>query len=513
MIRSPYPVRLIHTLLTALVVLLTVGVGAVSCSSDEALGGSAGGKVTGINLQLGTADSPTSRAAVDPNRKDHELIHSLRVVIVDKASGKVEWTAGGTGTAQLGDGADDAELTGKLYENITLSTGAKVLYAFANMEACRTTDGQPVEPLIEAAAVVGQTFTLDDNLVIADPAATIDFENGHYLPMSARTEVYVSRADQTLQVAMERLVSRLDLGVSNTGEEPMSVRKLQFGEVPDRVTLFPSTRAPEGTKYEKLTIASEPFAVSNDGTPVIHSRYINAKEAPQLDANSEEMPFSVTLDILIDGQTEWQSKVATTVRTNLARNYIYPVTLSNNNYVFEPNLKAQIAPIGALPVTITNLTGDGELLTYHYAVPEGATLTLAPTLQRKVGGTYESVEMAALDNADKANSGWYLHLTDADDYPSDDVVDNKLIRLLTDAGTTGSTFTAVISARAGSAIALDLESRTKAADPSQSRHVVYRMVFHVRSVDQFIPQPQGARHRAALWGTPSAEGIELLPLR
>lgn len=506
--------RLVHTLLAALVVLLTVGVGAVSCSSDDELGGSGGAaKVTGINLQLGTADSKTSRATVDPNRQAHELIHSLRVVIVDKASGKVEWTAGGTGKAQLGEGADEAELTGKLYENITLKTGAKVLYAFANMEACRTTDGQQVEPLLEAAAVVGQTFTLDDNLVIDDPAATIDFDKGHYLPMSARTEVNVSRADQTLQVAMERLVSRLDLGVSNTGEVPMSVRKLRFGEVPDRVALFPRTWAPERTKYQTLVIAPEPFTVPNDGTPVVYTQYINAKEAPQLDANSEEKPFTVSLDIRVDGQEEWQSKVATTARTTLGRNFIYPVTVTNNNYLFEPNLKAQIAPIGALPVTITNLTGAGELLTYHYAVPEGATLTMAPTLSRKVGGTIEPVEMAAVDNADKASSGWYLHLTGTADYPSDGVVVNKLIRLLTDVGTTGSTFTAVISARAGSAIALDLESRTRAADPSQSRHVVYRMVFHVRSVDQFIPQPQGSRHRAALWGALSADGIEVLPLR
>lgn len=366
----------ISIILGLLLVLL-----ATSCASD-APGDVPGTEapLTGISLQLGPGGVATTRAfGGDANAREHEFIHSLTVVVANE-QGLAELVLTPTAT-ELGSEAEQGNLIEKTFANLTLVQGRKTIYAFANLEGYTTTDGKRLTDLLEQVAVGQPLPTALLTAVVADPAAQIN-ANGdnwtHFIPMTAAQQVTLTTNGQTVRVEMVRLVSRIELSITNKRtDEAVKLTELTIGRFASAVTLFAQDKAGNLRRLDNgYTISPELEAQPNGGQAGPVSFYANATE----DALGEKFSIRATLEGIA---TTYRGNTA---RTDLPRNSILPLQLIFSDYEMKLNVKAQIAPIGGYPIEVYSANAlTNELLV---KLPEGCSFTITPHLYE---GTLEDL--------------------------------------------------------------------------------------------------------------------------
>lgn len=454
--------------------LLTIlGMSACSSADEETV---TDGKLHGITLQLGPGGVRETRSyGGDVNANEHEFIHSLHVFIVDNASNAVEWATHDDFTGDTD--AAVGNLIQKAYSDLTLAAGAKTIYAFANMENVYFTDGSTatVDNRLDAITTASGSGALTDlsEEIVSDPAGSIDFTNGKYIPMCIVETATLSTNSQTLTVEMERLVCRVDFNVTNNRSEPITLTSLTMQPLYATVGLFESTPNTSDDRSTTKTIVTSASPVTiAAGSNQLFSFYVNATEVS--DATT---PFTFT--IALDGETD--PYTGTTTATSLPRNSILPVTANFSDYEMKLNVTAQVAPIGGYPVTV--YTGT-DLTNYTLNLPEGCTFTIAPTMTYKKDNT--AVEMAA--------EGWKLSLNDTS-------VD--WLTLSTATATTGGTLSGMVSAQTGLSTGLTLASETAAG-----RTASYAITVNTVSVSDFSLT---ARKRPNAW-TATPDVFELVSL-
>lgn len=202
------------------------------------------------------------------------------------------------------------------------------------------------------------TLNVDiDNIVLEDPAAKLNFAEGKFIPMSAKQQVVVTAATKSISIGLDRLVSKIRMSIS--GKANTKVTALSFGGYADKITLF-SDKTLEGATYtttKTITVPEGGWSLDNDGKLTIPDFYVNSSPAGH--------PFNVSVTT---DEMNGITYEATTVRGELPRNSIFPLTLQLNDYGLDLAAQCWVSPIGSLPVEV-QITGFDN--TYQIVVPEG----------------------------------------------------------------------------------------------------------------------------------------------
>lgn len=258
---------------------------------------------------------------------------------------------------------DEAAKVGNLKtwtsESFTLTPGTYTVYAFANIDTYY--DGQWGSLTgLEENAQIPEGVDIDNIVLEDNPASKLDLIT-YFIPMSAKEDVTVTSDTRKVSIGLDRLVSKIRMSI--TGKTDTKVTALSFGGYADKITLF-SDKALEGEAYTTTKTITVPGdgtlkadGTGTTGTLVIPDFYVNSSPA------GHPFKVSVTTDEMNGITYE-----ATTARSELPRNSIFPLTLQLNDYGLDLAAQCWVSPIGSLPVEVTvGFTQD----TYEITVPEG----------------------------------------------------------------------------------------------------------------------------------------------
>lgn len=344
-----------------------------SCSFDDDIAPEGDGNAT---LQL----SITAREEGDLNTREgtevgqnSEYMHNLLVLFVqgDNVVKKFLPDLESDVAAQQGN------LKTWTSESFTLTPGTYTVYAFANIDTYYNNHWGSLTGLKEGESLTDVDI---DNIVLeGDPASKLDFNNGYFIPMSAKQTVNVTSATRNISIGLDRLVSKIRMSI--TGKAGTNVTALSFGGYADRIPLF-SEKELEGESYTTTKTVAVPgdgsltaSGTGTSGTLSIPDFYVNSSPASH--------PFTVNIKT-VETTGIIHDATAVTARDVLPRNSIFPLTLQLNEYGLDLTAKCWVSPIGSLPVEV-QITGFDN--TYQITVPEGCQFEFTVNGVKNSGGT------------------------------------------------------------------------------------------------------------------------------
>lgn len=343
----------------------------VSCSdSEENMPVPEGDNNTcSLTIQLGAEGATETRVGGDNAAKEGEFINTLWVFVVDAESKSIEakFKLSDGKTTSIENATGGGNVLQWMHTVEGVPTGEKIIYAFANMDNVSTTETSPQQmgTLLDDYAN-GGTINVD-NLVISDPAASVDIANDKYIPMSLKESVTIT-GDQTIYVELIRLVGRVDVTISNGKDESISVKEMTMEKFCNQVSLIKDASVSIPAASETRTIPlSETITAGNSSSPF--SFYVN---------ETGSYDYTVTLTATTGSSTtEDTYRGMLTLRdadkTGIPRNHYLPLSLNIGESEFIIEIYA--APIGGYPrnvITYGDLTNPAA--TNSVDVPEGCSL-------------------------------------------------------------------------------------------------------------------------------------------
>lgn len=279
--------------------------------------------------------------------KDHEYISNLCVLIVQDnfVVEKLLLDQPDFDISATSDLAKEGNIKSCTSRELTLDPGTYVIYAFANLNTVFDNPDAPWGSL--SGLEVGGDIPGDvdiDNMVLEDPAGKLNFDEGKFIPMSAKETVTVNSSTGLISIGLDRLVSKVRMRVTG-GLEGKQITGVTFGGYADKVALLKSgdeEPVPDGVTYtlEKTPVTDDPeFKDGSDKWVEFEDFYVNATPAGH--------PFTVTLKTDEDGGTTY---ISTTARDVLPRNSIYPIDLTLNPYGLELTGWYSVVGIDTAPV-------------------------------------------------------------------------------------------------------------------------------------------------------------------
>lgn len=335
-----------------------------------------------ISIRIGAAETAETKAMHgDENAVEGEFIHSLHLFIVGHDTEKRDTIArhiivNSNESEGLTNDQKQELQKGNLPQYATtienILPGSYTFYAFANMGNAKAgTENASVDELL-SKMTEGSAWSGIDNLVINDPAASVNLAEGQYIPMSVKQDVELTVDGQQINLSLVRLVSKVRATLYNERGNEVKVMKLQMvGTYAKSVTLFPSDTHEAGTDQTIYTkdFGSNPISIAHNGSHTFDEIYIN-----------ETFGSSFTLGLTIDGN-EYEGVLQT---KDVSRNHVLPVALNLKNTNLVLAITADVAPIGGYPITVytgaANLTND-----FKVTLPEGCTFTIQGTFTPEVG--------------------------------------------------------------------------------------------------------------------------------
>mgnify|MGYP001026233670 CR=1 FL=1 len=355
----------------------------LACSEEEAIVPSPVGPeepieeetiLEAVTIQFGPEGTVETRAFNgDNNARKHEFMNSLIAFIVD-AEGKIEMVINATDSTSFQKALkeDGAGNVAQYSTTVDLKPGAKTIYAFANMDKVhpiRDDKTSFLTTLIEISKNEKWDNTAVDDVILKDPAATVNFEDGGFIPMSVvRRNVNLTVSGQQVNIELVRLVSRVDITLQNQQGAPVTVEKLTMSDFSNQVALFEpdaeNPSAPSGASNSAKEFTFKDLVIDSQADPQeIVSFYVN-------ETWGRTAPFEITVNI------ERKTMTGNTRSETLPRNHILPLALRLAESALYLEVTAQVAPIGGYPVSVA-LDGQGKL-TDNYAItlPEGCTFSV-----------------------------------------------------------------------------------------------------------------------------------------
>ncbi len=331
-----------------------------SCSNDEISQMSALGEGTAdVQLRITACnynDLNATRADGDyyyEYEVDGEYMNTLCVFIVDASTGVIEVKFG----PDLLDGYSSAQ-KGNLpvwtSNKITLSAGNKMVYAFSNWDNMESDEW---DKLIEKQE--GDVITNDDlNFIVKDPASKVDIKGGKYIPMSGYVSSTIIGVDadlnaamQYIDVPMDRLVGQVWVDVQElyTPTDDMDPKEatlysFTFEGLADNVPMMSNdnTDYSASISYEKIVeVSLDDKVIYAKDTPEdvnVAKFYVNETRGKTSDGG-----FNVSLSTDMYGGTIY---TAQTLQTSIARNCIYPIVLTLDQYKLTLDVRAWATVIG-----------------------------------------------------------------------------------------------------------------------------------------------------------------------
>lgn len=297
-----------------------------------------------------------TRAGDDVNADEHEFMHTLRLYIVNNDDGGVRRTAlnlspslDNNTLAQTGD------LTNWTSDSFTLTPGDYTVYAFANVDGYDgefgTENGQRAVTPMAMTKFLDGCFAIDQQVRDGDlaeyrlynPASEINFGQGRYIPMSAVQTVHVTSNTHTISIGLDRLVSKVQLAVPSA-EYVSTNSTVQFSGYSQNVPLLGADNGGYGEAqlYGERTAETAAMPFNQPGEVV--SFYVN-------ETNTGD-PFTVTFNTGKSGNGDISTYVAKTLRSDIPRNSIYPLSLTFPEFAPQFTWKSWEAGIGSVPVEV-----------------------------------------------------------------------------------------------------------------------------------------------------------------
>lgn len=331
-----------------------------SCSFDDDIDQGGDGTAT-LQLSITAREEGDLNTRADEVGTNGEYMHNLCVLIVGDNNVVTKKLLPNTDDEFVGNtAAQQGNLKSWVSDPFTLPEGTYTVYAFANIDTYYDNLWGSLAGLGNGESLTVKGIDIE-NIVLDDPAAKINFADGKFIPMSAKQQVVVTAATKSISIGLDRLVSKIRMSIS--GKANTKVTALSFGGYADKITLF-SDKTLEGATYtttKNITVPGDGTlkadGTGTTGTLVIPDFYVNSSPA------DHKFNVSVTTDEMNGITYE-----ATTVRGELPRNSIFPLTLQLNDYGLDLAAQCWVSPIGSLPVEV-QITGFDN--TYQIVVPEG----------------------------------------------------------------------------------------------------------------------------------------------
>lgn len=312
-------------------------------------------------------DLNETRATNEAGTDGEYMSKEICVLIVD-GNGTVVKKFLPTDELQANTDAQRGNLRDWTSERFELAPGTYRIYAFANWS---TADDLALNSYVG----IGEGADLNslakyppiNNIVLDNPASRLDLDNANvearrFIPMSAKQEVTVTSATRSIDIGLDRLVSKVRISINPANLDGAALQSLTFSGVGGRVGLF-KDQTVAADRYETYTVDLTGLQTGTDGFYHVPDFYVNATE-------DKTRTFAVQL-----ATSQYQGTVyeARTARTDLPRNSIYPLILSFNDYVPRLDLQAWVSPIDTYPVPVV-VAWDG---TYVVDLPEGCQFSFS----------------------------------------------------------------------------------------------------------------------------------------
>ena len=293
-----------------------------------------------------------TRAGDDVNADEHEFMHTLYLCILDESGYVQEMFHEDDGALQNLIAGEAAAATGDVLnwtsENITLAPGTYTIYAFANVDGYKGENDQAQN--VDVMAYLQDQFkrgggvrTDLPNFRLNDPASKINFNESKYIPMSEKETITVTSNTRDISIGLDRLVSKVQLTVPSA-EYVSAGSTVQFSGYSLNVPLLGADNGGYGDTqlYGGRTAETAEMPFSQPGEVV--SFYVN-------ETNTGD-PFTVTFNTGKSGNGDISTYVAKTLRSDIPRNSIYPLSLTFPEFAPQFTWKSWEAGIGSVPVEV-----------------------------------------------------------------------------------------------------------------------------------------------------------------
>lgn len=347
----------------ALYLLPWLGLAALTgCSMDDDLGDCTSG-TSALQVTVSARQEGDLNARATEGGQDGEFMHDLCVLFVQDNVVKLKLQPNLSSDASAQEGNLRAWTSG---EQNGLEAGTYTVYAFANISGYY---GKWSE---------GGTLSEDDlpeNIVIEDPAGNLDFENGKFIPMSAKEEITITAATRSVSIGLDRLVSKVRMRIGTTSQDPVTVKNVTFSGYADKVSLIPGASISSTLLRDKMYEYTEEFQISANQDMDIPDFYVNETQ--------EGDPFTISVTTT---ENQGVTYLATTTRKDLPRNSIYPLTLNLNQSELNITAEVYLVAIGAAVEDCKVEPVEGQQDTYRLRIPAGGLFKMQ--LNNRNGITY-----------------------------------------------------------------------------------------------------------------------------
>lgn len=275
-----------------------------------------------------------TRAGDDVNADEHEFMHTLYLCILDESGYVQEMFHAEDGSLQNLIEGEAAAATGDVLnwtsDDFTLAPGTYTIYAFANVDGYigenDQTENVDVMEYLQDQFHSGAGVRTDfPRFRLYDPASKIDFDNGMYIPMSAKKTITVTPNTSDISIGLDRLVSKVKITVPEDNQYIGTSSTIQFSDYAENVPLLGADGGYGSAElYGKRMAASKAMPFYPPGDVV--SFYVNE--------TNTGAPFTVTLSTGKSGNGGVSAYVAKTQRTDIPRNSIYPLSLTFPDFGF-----------------------------------------------------------------------------------------------------------------------------------------------------------------------------------
>lgn len=354
-----------HIMKPALYLLPWLGLTALTGCSWEEDPATCLPETTSLQVTVSARQEGDLNSRADENQteggEDGEFMHDLCVLFVQDNVVKLKLQPNLSSDASAQEGNLRAWTSG---EQNGLEAGTYTVYAFANII------GHYVK-WSEGSTLSGDI--LPENIVIEDPAGNLDFENGKFIPMSAKEEITVTAATRSVSIGLDRLVSKVRMTVSTTSQDPVTVKNVTFSGYADQVSLIKDADMTPPDRDLSYSYETENLTINNSKSKNIPDFYVNETRTGA--------PFSISVTTT---ENQGVTYLATTKLNNLPRNSIYPLTLNLNDFGIEITPKAWLKATGVLyGVHYTPVSKD----TYRIEMATGSYFSLTPQSVMAEDGT------------------------------------------------------------------------------------------------------------------------------
>ncbi len=337
----------------ALRLLPWLGLAALTgCSMDDDLGDCTSG-TSALQVTVSARQEGDLNARATEGGQDGEFMHDLCVLFVQGNVVKLKLQPDLSSDASAQKGNLQAWTSG---EQNGLEAGKYTVYAFANISDHYdkwSEDGT----LLEDA--------LPENIVIEDPAGNLDFENGKFIPMSAKEEITITAATRSVSIGLDRLVSKVRMRIGTTSQDPVTVKNVTFSGYADKVSLIPNASLANASRDLGHPDNTE-FTIDKDSYHDIQDFYVN--ETRQGD------PFTISVTTT---ENQGVTYLAPTGRTDLPRNSIYPLELTLKESELNVSIEVYLLAIGVSVEDCKMELINGVQDTYRLRIPYGGLFHLS----------------------------------------------------------------------------------------------------------------------------------------